>query len=77
MPDRYAGAYQDLRATVSKTFLLPQNIGELSLRATAKNLLNSPRRLIYDPGQTTKQIVEQELQTSLDYSFSITFRKVF
>lgn len=77
VPDRYVGAFQDLRATIAKTFMLPANLGAITLRASAKNLLDSPRRLIYDPAQTSKEIVEQELRTGIDYGLSITFRREF
>jgi len=77
VPDRYIGSFQDLRATIAKTFQLPSGLGELTFRATAKNLLDSPRELIYDPAQTAKEITEQELQTGIDYGFSITFRRYF
>lgn len=77
VPDRYVGAFSDLRATISKTVPLPGGLGDLVLRATGKNLLNGPRRLIYDPFQTNKEIVEQELRSGRDFSFSLTFRRTF
>ncbi len=77
VPDRYVGAFSDLRATISKTIPLPGGLGDLVLRATGKNLLNGPRRLVYDPYQTNKQIVEQELRSGRDFSLSLTFRRTF
>lgn len=77
VPDRYVGSYMDLRATLSKTFLLPGSFGEMTLSATAKNLTNSSRKLIYDTTQTNKEIAEQELRYGRDYSFALTFRRRF
>jgi outer membrane receptor protein involved in Fe transport len=75
--DRYVGSYMDLRATVAKTVELPGALGALTFRATAKNLTDSSRRLIYDTFQTNKEIAQQELRVGRDYSFSITFSRAF
>lgn len=77
VPDRYVGSYMDLRATLSKTFVLPGNFGEMTFSATAKNLTNSARRLIYDTTQTNQEIAEQELRWGRDFSFGLTFRRRF
>lgn len=76
-PDRYVGAFMDLRATLSQTFQLPGSLGEMTFSATAKNLTNSSRKLIYDSTQTNKEIAEQELRYGRDYSFSLVFRRRF
>ena len=76
-PDRYVGAFNDLRATISKTIELPGAFGEITLRATGKNLTDSTRRLIYDTEQTSKEIAEQELRIGRDFSFSLTFKRRF
>lgn len=75
--DRYVGSFSDLRATISQTFRLPGSFGELTFRATAKNLGDSARRLIYDTQQTNKEIAQQELRLGRDYSFSIVFKRTF
>lgn len=77
VPDRYVGSYMDLRATISQTFPLPGNLGEMTFSATAKNLTDSSRKLIYDTTQTGEEIREQELRWGRDYSFGLTFRRRF
>lgn len=76
-PDRYVGSFMDLRATIAKTFELPNSLGEITFRATGKNLTDSARRLIYDTNQTNKEIALQQLRLGRDYSFSLTFRRRF
>jgi outer membrane receptor protein involved in Fe transport len=75
--DRYVDSFDELRFTISKTLELPRNLGRLTLRATGKNLTDSKRRLIYDPDQTARTIVEREFRVGRDFDFSIGFTRTF
>lgn len=75
--DRYVDSYGELRATLSKTFRLPGDHGELTFRATAKNLTDSERRIVYDPYATSERITDREVHLGRDYDFSITYKRSF
>jgi outer membrane receptor protein involved in Fe transport len=75
--DRYVDSYGELRATLSKTFQLPGDYGELTFRATAKNLTDSERRIVYDPYATSERITDREVHLGRDYDFSITYKRAF
>ena len=75
--DRYVDTFQELRATVAKTFLLPDPFGELTFRITGKNLTDSKRSIVYDPFQTGDEIPEREVRLGRDYDFSITYTRRF
>jgi outer membrane receptor protein involved in Fe transport len=75
--DRYIDSYGELRATVSKTFKLPGPYGELVFRASAKNLTDSERRVVYDPFATAERITDREIHLGRDYDFSITYKRSF
>lgn len=76
-PDRYVGAFMDLRATIAKTVELPNGLGEMTFRATGKNLTDSTRKLIYDPYQTSQEVTTQSLRLGREWSFSLTFKRRF
>jgi hypothetical protein len=75
--DRYIDSYYELRATIAKTFQLPRDFGELTLRLTGKNLTDTPRRILYDPEQTAGDFIEREVKLGRDYSLSLTYTRTF
>jgi outer membrane receptor protein involved in Fe transport len=75
--DRYVDSFDELRFTLAKRFQLPGSFGELTFRATVKNLTDSERRIIYDPGQTVGEIAERRFKVGRDYDFSITWTRTF
>jgi outer membrane receptor protein involved in Fe transport len=75
--DRYVDEFHELRATVAKTFELPDNFGQLTFRVTGKNLTDSKRRIIYDPEQTDGTFKEREFKVGRDYSVSLTYTRTF
>jgi len=75
--DRYTDAYDEFRLVASQTFQLPGEFGELTLKFSAKNLTDSERRIVYDPGQTRERIPERTLNVGRDYDLSLTYTRRF
>jgi outer membrane receptor protein involved in Fe transport len=75
--DRYTDAYDEFRVIASQTFQLPEDFGEITLKFAAKNLTDSTRRILYDPGATRERIPERSLNVGRDYSVSLTYTRRF
>jgi outer membrane receptor protein involved in Fe transport len=71
--DRYVGSFYQLDLNVSQTWQLDFLRGELTLKLSAKNLTDSPRKVIYDPEQTRSEIEEREFKVGRDLSLSLTY----
>jgi outer membrane receptor protein involved in Fe transport len=71
--DRYVDSFHQLDLVASQTLRPTWLPGELTLRASAKNLTNSSRGIIYDPDQTRDEIAERSYKIGRDYSFSLSY----
>jgi TonB-dependent receptor len=71
--DRYIDAYDQLDLVMSQKVHVEALGGDLVLKASAKNLTDSKRQIIYDPEQTAHTIVERSLRIGRDFSFSIGY----
>ena len=47
--------------------------GDLILKLSAKNLTNTPRRIVYDPQMTAHRIPEREYKFGRDYKLTLTW----
>jgi hypothetical protein len=66
--DRYVDSYDLLDLVI-----LQEVWGGLGLKFTAKNLINSKRRIIYDPAETSSDIPERSYRVGRDYSIEIHY----
>jgi outer membrane receptor protein involved in Fe transport len=71
--DRYVDSFHQLDLVASQTLRPTWLPGELTLRASAKNLTNSSRGIIYDPDQTRDEVAERSYKIGRDYSLSLSY----
>jgi outer membrane receptor protein involved in Fe transport len=72
-PDRYLNAYHQLDLVVSQTWYVERIKGDLTLKASIKNLTDSTRGIVYDTNQTNDEISERAYKVGRDFSFSLTY----
>ena len=58
---------------MSQDFELPRELGQVTFKTSIKNLLDSKRGRIWDPGQTQGRIHERQVKVGRDYSFSLSY----
>lgn len=73
VPDRYLDAYGQLDLVMSQTFHVERLNGDLTLKASIKNLTDSSRGIVYDTNQTINEISERSYKVGRDFSFSLTY----
>jgi outer membrane receptor protein involved in Fe transport len=71
--DRYVDSFDQLDLVASQTWHVDVLRGDLTLKASLKNLTDSTRRRLYDPEQTRGTFVEREFKVGRDYSFSFSY----
>ncbi|MGZ8853239.1 MAG: hypothetical protein ACXW2X_07565 [Thermoanaerobaculia bacterium] len=72
-PDRYLDAYHQLDLVVSQTWYIERIKGDLTLKASIKNLTDSTRGIVYDTDQTNDEISERAYKVGRDFSFSLIY----
>ena len=72
-PDRYLDAYHQLDLVVSQTWYIERIKGDLTLKASIKNLTDSTRGIVYDTNQTSNEISERSYKVGRDFSLSLTY----
>jgi outer membrane receptor protein involved in Fe transport len=75
--DRYIDSYYQLDLNAQQTISLGRVPGELVLKASAKNLTDTTRRLIYDPAQTKSKVAERAWKVGRDVSLSLQYSYSF
>jgi outer membrane receptor protein involved in Fe transport len=66
--DRYVDSYHTL------DLILRQELwGGLAIKATAKNLTDSRRDIVYDPSATRGKFTERSLHVGRDYTFELSY----
>ena len=75
--DRYVDSFHQLDLIVSQKWRVPLLRGDVTLKASAKNLTDSERRIIYDPDQTHGDVAERALRIGRDFTFSVTYQFSF
>jgi outer membrane receptor protein involved in Fe transport len=75
--DRYVDSFHQLDLVVSQKWRVDLLRGDLVFKASAKNLTDSKRRIVYDPEQTDDEIPERAFRIGRDLSFSITYSLSF
>ncbi len=75
--DRYVDEFDQLDLIASQQFVLPRNLGVLTLKGQAKNLTNSRRKLVYDTEQTRRDVTEKSVKIGRDFKFSLTYSVSF
>jgi TonB-dependent receptor len=75
--DRYVDSYYQLDLVLSQTLSFDFVPGSFTLEASAKNLTDTTRRIIYDREQTRQRYSERAWQVGLDYSFSVSYELAF
>jgi outer membrane receptor protein involved in Fe transport len=73
VPDRYLDAYGQLDLVMSQTFYVERLKGDLTLKASIKNLTDSSRGIVYDTNQTINEISERAYKVGRDFAFSLTY----
>jgi hypothetical protein len=71
--DRYIDSYYQLDLNVSQSFELRFFPGNVTLKASMKNLTDSSRGIIYDDEQTRDEIAERSFKIGRDFSFSVGY----
>jgi outer membrane receptor protein involved in Fe transport len=71
--DRYIDSFYQVDFNLSQTWRIALLRGDVTFKASAKNLTNSPRKIIYDPDQTRNEIAERSLKIGRDLSLSVTY----
>ena len=71
--DRYIDSYYQVDLVASQRVSFQWLPGDLTIKASLKNLTDSTRRLIYDPGQTIGEIAERSFTVGRDLSVSLTY----
>ncbi|MFI5320466.1 MAG: TonB-dependent receptor domain-containing protein [Myxococcota bacterium] len=75
--DRYLDSYHQLDLIFSQRIFQTRIPGELVFKASVKNLTDSERRLIWDPSQTARKIVERAFRIGRDLSVSLSYSHSF
>ncbi len=71
--DRYVDSFSRLDLILTQTLHSETLDGDLILKFSAKNLTNTPRRLVYDPSATAHRIPEREYKVGRDYKLTLTW----
>ena len=71
--DRYVDSFSRLDLIVSQTVHADFFGSDLVFKISAKNLTDTTRRLIYDPGQTSVRIPERSYKLGRDFKFTVTW----
>ena len=66
--DRYVDSYEQLDLVISQKLWAGFSVG-----VSAKNLTDSPRRIVYDPEQTSRRIAERKYRRGRDYALSLSW----
>ncbi len=72
-PDRYLDAYGQLDLVMSQTWHIERIKGDLTVKASIKNLTDTTRGYVYDTDQTSREISERAYKVGRDFSFSLTY----
>lgn len=75
--DRYVDSFHQLDLVASQTWHVPLLRGDVTLKASAKNLTDSARGILYDPDQTRDEVAERSLKVGRDFSFSVSYTLSF
>jgi outer membrane receptor protein involved in Fe transport len=73
VPDRYLDAYGQLDLVMSQTFYVEAIKGDLTVKASVKNLTDSSRGYVYDEKQTINNVYERTYRVGRDFSLSLTY----
>ncbi len=73
VPDRYLDAYGQLDLVMSQTFYVEAIKGDLTVKASVKNLTDSSRGFFYDEKQTINNVSERSYKVGRDFSLSLTY----
>ncbi len=71
--DRYIDSYSRLDVIVSQRVTMPLFGSDLIFKISGKNLTNTTRRIVYDPGQTDQRYPERAYKVGRNYKFTIAF----
>jgi outer membrane receptor protein involved in Fe transport len=71
--DRYIDSYSQLDLNLSQTLHVDFLRGDVTFKASLKNLTNSSRGIIYDPDQTRDEIAERSFKIGRDFSISVGY----
>lgn len=71
--DRYVDSFHQLDLVASQTWRVELLRGDLTLRASVKNLTNSARGIAYDPDQTRDEVAERSFKIGRDVAFSLSY----
>jgi outer membrane receptor protein involved in Fe transport len=71
--DRYVDSFHQLDLVISQSWYVDLLQGDVTLKASIKNLTDSTRRIIYDQEQTTNRIPERSYKIGRDYAFSLSY----
>ena len=75
--DRYVDSFHQLDLIASQAIRFEKLPGDITIKASLKNLTDSTRRLIYDPSQTAGKVAEREFTIGRDLSVSISYEQAF
>jgi outer membrane receptor protein involved in Fe transport len=76
--DRYTDSFHQLDLILSQTWRIGLlGGGDLTFKASIKNLTDSKREVIYDPAEVSGEIAERSYKIGRDYSFSLTYKLSF
>jgi hypothetical protein len=73
VPDRYLRSYGQLDLIMSQSWYIEAIKGDITVKASIKNLTDSTRGFIYDTNQTNETISEREFRVGRDFAFSLTY----
>ena len=71
--DRYVDSYSRLDMIVSQRLHTRFFGGDLIFKISGKNLTNTTRRIVYDPGQTEQRYPERSYKVGRNFKFTIGF----
>ncbi len=75
--DRYIDSFYQLDLVLSQRWAFDRIPGDLTFKASAKNLTDSTRRLLYDPAQTSSKIAERSFKIGRDVSLAVSYSLAF
>ena len=73
VPDRYLDSYGQLDLVMSQTFYVEAIKGDLTVKASVKNLTDSKRGYVYDENQTIDNVYERTYRVGRDFSLSLSY----
>jgi TonB-dependent receptor len=71
--DRYFSSFYQVDVIFNQTWEPSFLKGTVAFKISLKNVTDSVRKLIYDPGQTNREYVNREFRIGRDYSFSLSY----